>query len=124
MPRSFFNCFTCASVLLFHHGSIPVPFLFLTSNISVTTTAAAYTKSFSSMIFPTSILFITSSTFLVTSNNLCFSIQLSGGSLSLVSFDSTLHIFSSMIKSSFVICIYLYYKNIILTVNIIFIYWF
>ena len=75
-PRFLFNCCTCASILLFHHGSIPVLFLFLTPNISMTTTAPGYTKSFSSVILPTSILFITSSTFLVAYNNLCFSIPL------------------------------------------------
>ena len=113
-PGSLFNSFNCSSILLYHHGSIPVTFLFLTTNSSVTTTAPAYTKSFSSVIFPTSILFITSSTFLVASNNLCFSIHLSGDNLSLVSFDSTLRIFSSMVMSSFVICIFIFIKKTLL----------
>ena len=90
----------------FHPGSIPEHFLSLTPNISVT--VPAYTKSFSSVIFPTSILFITSSSFLVASNNLCFSIHHSGGNFSLVSFESTLRIFSSMVISSFVICIFIF----------------
>ena len=111
-PRFLFNCFICASILLIHHGSILVLFLFLTPNISVTTTAPVYTKSFSYVIFTTSVLFITSSTFLVFSNNLCFSIPLSGGNLSLVSFDSTLHLFK---YSHVLFCnlhIHLYYRNI------------
>ena len=102
-PRSLFNCFICASILLFHHGFIPVLFLFLTPNMSLTTAAPAYTQSFSSVIFPNLVLSITSTNFLVASNNLCFSIPLSGGNLSLVSFNKTLYIFSSMLVSSIVI---------------------
>ena len=110
-PRSLFSCVTCASILLFHHGSIPLLFLFLTTNISVITTAPAYTKSFSFMMFPTSILFITLSTFLVASYNLCFSIHLRGGNISLASFDST---FSSMVMSSFVTCIFIFITKTLL----------
>ena len=103
-PRSLLNWYTCASIFPFYDVFIPMLFLFLTRNIFVTLAAPAYTKSFSSVIFPTLILFTTSSNFLVASNNLCFSIPLSGGNLSLVSFNSTLRIFSSMLMSSFVNC--------------------
>ena len=88
---------------------IPALILFLTPNVFVSTTAPAYTKLFSSVVFPNSILFIISSTFLETSINLCFSIPLRGGNLSYVSFDSTLRIFffSRMVMSLFVICIFI-----------------
>ena len=49
--RYLFNCFTSAFILFLRHCYIPVFSLFLASYISLTTTAATYTKSFSSVIF-------------------------------------------------------------------------
>ena len=72
-----------ASILLFDHGSIAVIFLFLASNIFVTTTAPAYTNQrWQLPAYP-----------------------LSDGNLSL---DSTVLTFSSMVMSLFEICIFIY----------------
>ena len=50
----------------------------------------------------------------LASSNLCFSIPLSGGNLSLVSFDSTLRIFRSKVMPSFVICIFIFVTKTLL----------